>query len=459
MRPQDLIEHALSLLPQGGIAILDATHHANIRFANNTMTTNGMTIRQNMTVIALATSSGGTSTGVVSRVVQNKDDVTALCQAASAIASANSAAPDAQPLISGARPTTEWSAAPGTTSLEAFAEFAPSLGDSFKLARSRAETLFGFAQHEVTTTYVGTSEGVRLRHEQGTATLEMTGRNSTSSAWYGIGGSDVSFDPRIGAEELHRRLGWAANKIDIAPGRHRAIMPATAVADLMIYLMWSAGARAAYEGRSAFSIPGQKNSTRLGEKIATRPITLFSDPGYPGIECAPFHVARASMDTQSVFDNGMDLGRTPWVDNGEISSLVGTRSDQKTFGLPARAAVDNLVMIDGASTAGSIEELIAGTDRGLLLTCLWYIREVDPTTLLLTGLTRDGVYVIEDGEVVGVTTNFRFNESPIDLLSRITGSSTAERTLPREWNDWFTRTVMPALVIDDFNFSSIAPGV
>jgi predicted Zn-dependent protease len=459
MRPQDLIEHALSLLPQGGIAILDATHHANIRFANNTMTTNGMTIRQNMTVIALANVSGGTSTGVVSRVVQSKDDVTSLCEAASAIALANSPSPDAQPLIDGARPTTEWSAAAGTTSLEAFAQFAPTLGDSFKLARSRSETLFGFAQHEVTTTYVGTSAGVRLRHEQGTATLEMTGRNSSSSAWYGVGGSDVTFDPRVGAEELHRRLGWAARKIDVLPGRHRAIMPATAVADLMIYLLWSAGARAAYEGRSAFSVPGQKNSTRLGERLASRPITLFSDPAYPGIECSPFHVARASMDIQSVFDNGMNLQRTPWIDNGAITSLVGSRSDADSFSLPARSGIDNLVMVDGAADAGSIEDLIANTDRGLLLTCLWYIREVDPTTLLLTGLTRDGVYVVEDGEVVGVTTNFRFNESPIDLLSRISASSQAERTLPREWNDWFTRAVMPALVIDDFNFSSIAPGV
>jgi predicted Zn-dependent protease len=100
--------------------------------------------------------------------------------------------------------------------------------------------------------------------------------------------------------------------------------------------------------------------------------------------------------------------------------------------------------------------MIAGTDRGLLLTCLWYIRVVDPQTLLLTGLTRDGVYLIEHGEVVGAVNNFRFNESPVDLLGRITEVGATELTLPREWADYFTRAAMPALRIPDFNMSSVS---
>lgn len=459
MRPQDLIEHAISLLPDGGIAILDVNHHANIRFANNTLTTNGMMVRQTMTVIATSASSTGVSTGVVSRVIQSRDDVTALCEAACAIAANNPAAPDAYELVTGERPTTTWSAAPGTTSLDAFSSFAPALGESFAIARADGQTLYGFTQHEVTTTYLGTTAGVRLRHEQGTATLEMTGRDGNSSAWYGVGGPDVDFDPIAGTRELQRRLGWAQRRIEIAPGRHRVVMPPTAVADLMIYLLWSAGARAAFEGRSAFSVQGQKSATRLGESLSGRPISLFSDPNYPGIACAPFTIARASMDTQSVFDNGVALPPTSWINNGEITTLVGSRADAREFALNAMPAIDNLVMTDGSATAGSIDDLIAGVDRGLLLTCLWYIREVDPTTLLLTGLTRDGVYVIEDGHVIGTTTNFRFNESPLDLLSRVTAASQSERTLPREWNDWFTRTVMPALVVEGFNCSSVAPGV
>ena len=100
---------------------------------------------------------------------------------------------------------------------------------------------------------------------------------------------------------------------------------------------------------------------------------------------------------------------------------------------------------------------MARTGRGLLLTCLWYIREVDPVTLLLTGLTRDGVYLVEDGEVVGAVNNFRFNESPIGVLARSTEAGASERALSREWSEWAPRTAMPALRVAEFNMSSVSP--
>ena len=101
--------------------------------------------------------------------------------------------------------------------------------------------------------------------------------------------------------------------------------------------------------------------------------------------------------------------------------------------------------------------MIARTERGLLLTCLWYIREVDPVTLLLTGLTRDGVYLVEHGEVVGAVNNFRFNESPLDVLARATEAGASERALSREWGEWMNRTAMPPLRVADFNMSSVSP--
>lgn len=101
-------------------------------------------------------------------------------------------------------------------------------------------------------------------------------------------------------------------------------------------------------------------------------------------------------------------------------------------------------------------DMVAATERGLLLTTLWYIRTVDPTTLLLTGLTRDGVYLIEDGEITAAVNNFRFNESPLDLLRRASEAGVAEQTLPREWADWATRAVMPTLRIPDFHMSSVS---
>ena len=114
---------------------------------------------------------------------------------------------------------------------------------------------------------------------------------------------------------------------------------------------------------------------------------------------------------------------------------------------------DNLLMTGGTS---SLADMVARTERGLLLTTLWYIRDVDPTVLLLTGLTRDGVYLIEDGEVTAAVNNFRFNESPLDLLRRATEAGVSEVTLPREWGDWATRAAMPSLRIPDFHMSSVS---
>jgi predicted Zn-dependent protease len=100
--------------------------------------------------------------------------------------------------------------------------------------------------------------------------------------------------------------------------------------------------------------------------------------------------------------------------------------------------------------------MVASTRRGLLLTCLWYIREVDPQTLLLTGLTRDGVYLVENGEVSGEVNNFRFNESPVGMLRRLAELGRSEPALPREWSDYFTRVVMPPARVEDFNMSSVS---
>jgi predicted Zn-dependent protease len=184
-------------------------------------------------------------------------------------------------------------------------------------------------------------------------------------------------------------------------------------------------------------------------------VTLLSDPTYGGMECSPFVVAHSSGSTESVFDNGLPLGRTAWVDGGELAALVQTRHSAGMTGLPVTSMIDNLALEVAGSTATS-EQLIGSTERGLLLTTLWYIREVDPQTLLLTGLTRDGVYLVEGGEVVGAVNNFRFNESPVDLLSRVTDATPTEVSLPREWSDFFTRVAMPTLRVADFNMSTVS---
>jgi predicted Zn-dependent protease len=118
---------------------------------------------------------------------------------------------------------------------------------------------------------------------------------------------------------------------------------------------------------------------------------------------------------------------------------------------------DNYFM-DVQGGAGSLDDVIRKVDNGLLLTTLWYIRMVDPNTLLLTGLTRDGVYHVKNGEVQGATNNFRWNDSPVSVLSRILHAGASEWTQPREWSEYATHMHMPTLVIKDFNMSTVSPG-
>jgi predicted Zn-dependent protease len=223
----------------------------------------------------------------------------------------------------------------------------------------------------------------------------------------------------------------------------------------MIPLYWFAGGRDAEEGHTVFSRAG--GGTRVGERLADLPVMLRSDPKATasGLTCAPFALTHASGRTESVFDNGLPLAPTNWISDGTLATLIHTRSSASELGATVAPPIGNLIL-DGPAGGRTLPEMIAATERGLLLTCLWYIREVDLETLLLTGLTRDGVYLIEGGEVAGLVTNFRFNESPVDLLGRLAEVGRTEVTLPREWDEYGVRTAMPPIRIPDFNMSTVS---
>ncbi|CPZ90554.1 Zn-dependent protease-like protein [Mycobacteroides abscessus] len=214
--------------------------------------------------------------------------------------------------------------------------------------------------------------------------------------------------------QLSERLTAAQNQIELTAGRYETLLPPSATGDLMQYLVWTMGGRGAHEGRNAFAGPG---GTRIGERLTDLPVTVYSDPSYPGLESSPFVATPISRESLSVFDNGVGIERVDWVRDGVINALSYSRADAAEFGAAPTVGADNLVMTGGGSQ--TLEQMIAATENGLLLTTLWYIREVDPTTLLLTGLTRDGVYLVRDGQITGAVNNYRFNESPIDLLRRV----------------------------------------
>ncbi|HLN75903.1 MAG TPA: metallopeptidase TldD-related protein [Nocardioidaceae bacterium] len=454
--PQDLVEHALKLSGADDCVVtLHDSTSANLRWANNTLTTNGVMHRVSMTVISFVGAGQGVASGSVTGSASSLEQVAALVESADAAARESTPAEDAAALVSG-EAAPDWFDAPEGTSIEVYADFAPALGEAFRKATAEDRILYGFVDHDVTTTYLASSTGLRLRHVQPTGHYGCTGKPTdlSGSAWVGGATRDFTDVDALALDaELSQRLSWGRRRVDLPAGRYDTILPPTAVADLMIYAYWSASAREAHEGQSVFSRPG--GGTRIGDRLSRRPVHLFSDPEYDGLQASPFVTAASSDNTSSVFDNGLPLSRTDWVKDGQLEALLQTRHSAAMTGQPVTPAIDNLVLgVQGAQ--GPLDALVGDTERGLLLTCLWYIRVVDPQTLLLTGLTRDGVYLVEGGEVTGAVNNFRFNESPVDLLDRFSSASETVPAFSREWGDYFSRTAMPALRVPDFNMSSVS---
>ncbi|MFE6860834.1 metallopeptidase TldD-related protein [Nocardia sp. NPDC057668] len=456
----EVVERALRLsrADEAMVIVTDA-HEASLRWAGNSMTTNGSSVARDWAVVSIVRDAAGARVGSVSSTSVDPADIEAVVRASEAAAHAAEPAKDAMPLLDPGAVDADtldrvldWEGTPATTDIGVFGELARDLSPGF----DGADKLYGFAHHQVHSTWLGTSAGMRRRWVQPTGSVEINGKRGggadLASAWVGAGTTDFGDVDVPGLlAELSRRLDWSKRRVELPAGRYETLLPPSAVADLMIYMAWSMEGRGAHEGHTAFARAG---GTRIGERLTDIPLTLYSDPSAAGLEYRPFVATPASSESLSVFDNGLSAQRADWVREGVVESLVYPRATAAEFDAPVTLPGENLLMTGGSDA--SLPDMIARTERGLLLTCLWYIREVDPATLLLTGLTRDGVYLVEDGEVVGAANNFRFNESPLDLLRRVSEAGRTEITLPREWKDWFTRTAMPPLRIPDFHMSSVS---
>ncbi|GAA1918015.1 metallopeptidase TldD-related protein [Nocardioides marmoribigeumensis] len=454
--PQHLVEDALAASTADDcLVVVDASTSANLRWANSTLTTNGVMGRSDVTVVSFVERDEGVASASVTGTAATTEQVLALVAQADAAAAQSEAAPDAAPLVQGPA-SLDWHDLPEQTDIDVYRDVAPALGQAFARATSGGRVLYGFVDHEVTTTYLGSSTGLRLRHVQPSGHWGCTAKpdDLSASAWVGGATRDFS-DVDVDAMErtLERRLAWAQRRVDLPAGRYDTVLPPGAVADLMIHAYWDSSARAADDGRSAYARPG--GGTRIGEQLAHPSVHLWSDPRHPGLESRPFVVASSSSEVSSVFDNGLPLEETSWISEGRLTSLLQTRETAALTGQPVTPAIDNLLLsVDGAT--GGEAELVGDLEHGLLLTCLWYMRTVDAQTLLLTGLTRDGVYLVEGGEVVGAVNNFRFNESPLDLLARFSAAGATVPSFGREWGDVFSRTATPALRVPDFHMSSVS---
>jgi len=471
LSPQETVERALAAAKSGDcVAIAEETSTANLRWAGNTLTTNGVAGSRQLTVIAVDRRADGAATGVVSRAGVRPDQIEDVVREAEHAAAEATPAEDAGELAGAGEPGSfgindgepGWDTQPGRTEIGVLRDFAAALGQTLRAAEGAGRKLYGFAEHQVESTFLGTSAGLRLRHDQPTGRVELNAKSAdmARSAWTGVGTRDFTDVDIAGLDAgLAERLGWAERTVSLPAGRYETLLPPTAVSDLLIYMYWSAGAKEAAEGRTVFSKPG--GGTRIGERLTSQPVTLSSDPRASGLRSAPFVIAHASGPDSSVFDNGLPLGATSWIRDGSLAALISSRHSAALAGIPVTPGIDNLTFANAATASGAgapgLEQMIASTGRGLLLTCLWYIREVDPQTLLLTGLTRDGVYLVENGEVTAAVNNFRFNESPVGMLGRLLEVGATQPTLPREWGDYFNRAAMPPVRVEGFNMSSVSP--
>ena len=455
---QDLVEKILARSTTDDcIVIVQDSTQANLRWASSTLTTNGVIAQRSVTVIAFVGLNGSMASGAVTRTNVDESDIDAILVEATAAAKAAGAAEDFAPL---ARDVAfgNWSDSHTPTGPEIFSSFAPELGEMMQRSKSDEIELFGYAEHTHQSIWVGSKGGMRLRHDTPVGRVEMTGKSHqrSRSTWDGVETHDfknVSV-AKIDAN-IRQRLEWQAKKVEIPAGRYDTIFPSGSIADIYVYMMWVSGGRDAFEGQSVFSKKG--GGTRVGEKLSNVGLQLFSTPTHPVLAGSPFISASTSSSLTSVFDNGQKQSHVDWIKDGVLQSLLQTRASAKITSMPYTPMGNNLIMsVDNGS--GNLEDLIKKVDDGLLLTTLWYIRMVDPNSLLLTGLTRDGVYYVKNGEVQGATKNFRWNDSPVSALSRIAHAGASEWTQPREWAGDVTSMSVPPMIIKDFNMSTVSPG-
>jgi predicted Zn-dependent protease len=225
----------------------------------------------------------------------------------------------------------------------------------------------------------------------------------------------------------------------IEPGKYTVILEPTAVAVMLENLFFDMDARQADEGRSSMSKPGGK--TKVGEQLLDERVNIYSDPWNP------------ELPTSTWSGDGRPQQKINWIEKGVVKNLYTSRYWAQKTGIKPIPSPDGAIMQGGTKT---LEELIKGTEKGILVTRLWYIRSVDPQTLLLTGLTRDGTFYIENGEIKFPVKNFRFNESPIIMLNNLEEMGKSERTVSAESN---TNYMLPPLKIKEFTFTSLSDAV
>jgi predicted Zn-dependent protease len=290
---------------------------------------------------------------------------------------------------------------------------------------------------------IATSAGLFAYEPRTSAEFTVTARNraGTWSGWAGVAETRIGrLDPAsLGARALDK-AAYTAPPVRLDPGEYTVILEPSAVSDLVGYMLWFMDGRPADEGRSFFSQKGGGN--KIGEQLFAEQVTVYSDSSDP-VAPAP------------IFDpEGLPQGRTAWIEDGVLTNLAYSRYWALNEDRAPVPTTRSFVMAGGTT---STEDMIRDVKRGVLITRLWYIRLLDAAKLVLTGLTRDGNFLIENGRIVGPALNFRFNESPVAILANVLAVGPSVRT--RGGESERPTIAAPTLLVKDFTFSSTSDAI
>jgi len=430
---------AKRLAPAGAAFVrLESRRDANLRFARNEVTSSGDVDESTLSVeITLGQRHASSDT--------NQLDPASIEAAVNRAIGLAQVAPEDPEVMPPLGPQHYEKAAAGsdapTASLDAAAR-AKMAREAMALKPDDGLQMAGFLEHFSSRQLIGTSAGLRAEHQHTGATLSVTARTAdgTGSGWasnvsHRIADVDAA---RVGAVARDKALK-SAKPTRLDPGRYTVVLEPAAVAELLGYLLFSMNAREADEGQSFFAKPGGGN--KIGEQLFGPNITISSPLADPLLPVAPFD------------GDGLAMSPITWIDKGVVKALAYSRYWAKKQGKTPTGFAGSMLVAGGTST---MEELIKGVKRGVLITRFWYSQSVDPQTLLTTGLTRDGVFLIEDGALTRPVNNFRWNESPIQVLKN---TDALTRETYRAGAEDFVPVRVPALRTHEFNLASVSDAV
>ena len=436
---QRIVEKVLSFSRAEGCEIgIGSNVTGNTRFAANQLSTSGWQEDLQLAV----QSSFGPKHAVVTTNDLSDESVRRVVQESERLARLAPDDPEAMPPLPQQQyqPVSAWFE--GTANLSAEERARAALIALEETRRSHDLAAAGFLITSGNSGATANKSGLFAYHRYSSAKYTLTVRTTdgTGSGWAAADDQDWSrLDVTGVARRAIAKARASKTPVAIEPGRYTVILEPQAVGDLVQLMVFYMGAREADEGRSPFV--KQEGGSKVGERIVDPRVNIYSDPSDPQLLAQPFD------------GDGLPLGRQEWVKDGTLQQLYYTRFWAQHSGKQATGFPSSVKMQGSDQT---VDQLIAGTERGVLVTRLWYLREVDPRTILYTGLTRDGTFLIENGRISKSVRNFRFNDSPLFMLNNLEALGRPERLAGTESGG---DIVMPAVKAREFNFTSLSEAV